>query len=99
MKTYVKTFTFNYYREVENGLNEYFRKHNLTPLSISTEHNGGYIYVAVVVEKKKEVIKSCLNCDNQYSEDCKICITSGNPNSLHYKSPSHWTPKESEDTE
>jgi hypothetical protein len=99
MKTWVKTFRFDYFKNIDSLVNEYCQKRNLTPLSISMEHNGGYIYVAVVVEKKNEVIKSCLNCDNQYSEDCKICITSDSPNSLHYKSPSHWTPKESEGKE
>jgi hypothetical protein len=92
MKTYVKTFKFNYFDEVQSTLNEFFCKRNLTPLSISMSHNGGNIYVAVVIEKNEGIKKTCLNCGNQYSKDGQVCITSNKP----YATPSHWKPIESE---
>lgn len=54
MKTWVKTFRFEYFKNSDCLVNEYCQKHNLTPLSISIATNCGAIYVAVVVTKNEE---------------------------------------------
>ena len=54
MKTWVKTFRFEYFKNVDCLVNEYCEKRNLTPLSISITTNCGVIYVAVVVTKGED---------------------------------------------
>ena len=54
MKTWVVTFRFEYLKAVEPHINEYLRKRNLTPLSISMTTSAGIIFVAVVVTKNEE---------------------------------------------
>lgn len=54
MKTWVKTFRFEYFKNVDCLVNEYCEKRNLTPLSISITTNCGAIYVAVVVTKGED---------------------------------------------
>jgi hypothetical protein len=54
MKTWVKTFRFEYFTNIDCLVNEYCKKRNLTPLSISIITNCGMMYVAVVVTKNEE---------------------------------------------
>ncbi len=54
MKTWVKTFRFEFFKNIDWEINEYCQKRNLTPLSISITTNCGTFYVAVVVTKESE---------------------------------------------
>jgi hypothetical protein len=54
MKTWVKTFRFDFFKNIDLMVNEYCQKRNLTPLSISITTNCGAFYVAVVVTKESE---------------------------------------------
>lgn len=54
MKTWVKTFRFEFFKNIDSEINEYCRKRNLTPLSISITTNTGIFYVVVVVTKESE---------------------------------------------
>ena len=57
MKTWVKTFRFEFFKDIDSKINEYCQKRNLTPLSISITTNMGIFYVVVVVTKESEVAK------------------------------------------
>jgi hypothetical protein len=54
MKTWIKIFRCEFFGDVENTVNEYCRKRNLTPLSISMTTNHGIVFVAVVVTKSED---------------------------------------------
>ena len=54
MKTWVETFKFSWFHEIDYEVNKFCRNRNLTPLSISITTNRGSFYVAVVVKKESE---------------------------------------------
>ena len=98
MKRFVKHF-YSYHGEKteEEQINEYAEKYNLKIITLTALYGNG-IYV-LFEECEKKAIKSCVNCDNQYSKECQDCITSIDCNSPYYNSPSHWKSRESEDKE
>ena len=54
MKTWIKTFKFSWFHEIDDEVNKFCRTRNLSPLSVSITTNCGCIYVAVVVTKESE---------------------------------------------
>lgn len=54
MKTWIETFKFEYFDEIEEKMNDYFSAFRLSPLSISMTMNCGKIFVAVVLKKSED---------------------------------------------
>lgn len=54
MKTWIETFRYSCFEDVEEKINDYFHTYRLMPLSVSMVTNCGTTFVIVVVTKSEE---------------------------------------------
>ena len=54
MKTWIETFTFDYFDGIDEKMNRYFKTFRCSPLSVSMTINCGKIFVAVVVKDSED---------------------------------------------
>ena len=58
MKTWIETFRYGYFDDVEEKLNDYFHTYHLMPLSVSMTMNCGNTFVAVIVTNSEDKERS-----------------------------------------